>query len=98
MRHLIQGGREGPLLPEIRAAIHQATSIEMAVSFIKSSVLSLIYDALAEAVERPDTRISILTSDYLGITDPQALRDLSLLVDRAPMSASSAPSRTRAST
>lgn len=82
MRHLIQGGREGPLLPEIRAAIHQATSIEMAVSFIKSSGLSLIYDALAEAVERPDTRISILTSDYLGITDPQALRDLSLLVDR----------------
>ena len=81
-KRLITGGSDDPFLPHIRAAIRQASEIEIAVAFIKSSGLKLIYPALEEAVVERQARLSVLTSDYLDVTDPQALRDLMLLVDR----------------
>ncbi|WP_445946299.1 DEAD/DEAH box helicase family protein [Shewanella sp.] len=75
---LTSGGKEDPFLPKLLQAINRATSIEMSVSFIQRSGLELIIDALTDALSRQAT-IAILTSDYLGITDPVALRQLMIL-------------------
>ena len=52
------------------------------MAFIKASGLALIYPALEDAVERPGAHLGVLTSDYLDVTDPQALRRLMLLAER----------------
>ncbi len=78
---LISGGFDDPFLPKLRQAINRATHIEISVSFIQQSGLNLIFDALSDALER-DASISIVTSDYLLITDPVALRHLMILQSR----------------
>lgn len=78
---LISGGLDDPFLPKLTQAINRATSIEMSVSFIQQSGLNLIFDALSDALER-NASISIVTSDYLLITDPVALRHLMILQSR----------------
>lgn len=78
---LISGGLDDPFLPKLRQAINRATHIEISVSFIQQSGLNLIFDALSDALER-DASISIVTSDYLLITDPVALRHLMILQSR----------------
>jgi superfamily II DNA or RNA helicase/SOS-response transcriptional repressor LexA len=75
---LTSGGKEDPFLPKLLQAINRATSIEMSVSFIQRSGLDLIIDSLTDALSRQAT-IAIITSDYLGITDPVALRQLMIL-------------------
>lgn len=79
---LITGGTADPFLPRIEAEIHSATHIDIAVAFIKSSGMKLVFDALVDAVTERETKLRLLTSDYLGITDPQALRMLMLLSER----------------
>lgn len=79
---LATGGDADHLLPRLLAEINQATEIEFAVSFIKSSGLNLLLDALKDAVELRAISLKILTSDYLDVTDPQALRMLMLLQER----------------
>ncbi|HPB31609.1 MAG TPA: DEAD/DEAH box helicase family protein, partial [Candidatus Sumerlaeota bacterium] len=78
-QYLITGGERSPLLPHLIAAIHRANEIDLAVAFIKTSGLVLIYPALKEAVEFRGAHLRVLTSDYLDVTDPQALRRLMLL-------------------
>jgi superfamily II DNA or RNA helicase/SOS-response transcriptional repressor LexA len=78
---LTSGGLDDPFLPKLQQAINRATSIEMSVSFIQQSGLLLIFDALSDALER-NASISIVTSDYLLITDPVALRHLMILQSR----------------
>ncbi|WP_351122330.1 DEAD/DEAH box helicase family protein [Shewanella sp. T24-MNA-CIBAN-0130] len=78
---LTSGGLDDPFLPKLQQAINRATSIEMSVSFIQQSGLDLIFDALSDALER-NASISIVTSDYLLITDPVALRHLMILQSR----------------
>ncbi|MCW8906667.1 MAG: DEAD/DEAH box helicase family protein, partial [Sedimenticola sp.] len=79
---LLTGGKHAPLLPDLLEAIYRADEIEFAVAFIKSSGLSLIFQALMDAVELRKVRLTLLTSDYLDVTDPQALRQLMLLAER----------------
>lgn len=79
---LITGGKTGPFLPELLDAIYRADEIEFAVAFIKSSGLVLIFQALMDAVELRKSKLTLLTSDYLDVTDPQALRQLMLLAER----------------
>lgn len=81
-KHLVTGGANDPLLPLIRDAINSADEIELAVAFIKSSGLELLFPALQEAVVERGAKLTLLTSDYLDVTDSQALRDLMLLADR----------------
>lgn len=84
-RKLVTGGHD-PFLPHLSTAISGATDIAIAVSFVKTLGLRLLLpDLLArlrpgegEAAGEP-ARIRFLTSDYLGVTDPDALRLLSLL-------------------
>jgi superfamily II DNA or RNA helicase/SAM-dependent methyltransferase len=80
---LIIGGRDHPFLPQLSHAISQADEIDMTVAFVKSSGLRLLLPDFQEALRRTKTdkpvRLRILTSDYLDVTDPEALRLLMLL-------------------
>ncbi|MET4694432.1 DEAD/DEAH box helicase family protein [Endozoicomonas lisbonensis] len=78
---LTTGGLNDPLLPKLIDAINQAQKIEITVAFIRISGLKLLFGALCDAVDR-GTTIKVLTSDYLDVTDPQALRELMLLKER----------------
>ena len=80
--YLTTGGQEDPLLPKLKAAIHQADEIELAVAFVRSSGLELLFDALTSALTDRQARLRILTSDYLDVTEPGALRRLMLLAER----------------
>ena len=79
---LLTGGNRAPLLPSLLEAIYRADEIEFAVAFIKSSGLDLVFQALMDAVELRKVQLTLLTSDYLDVTDPQALRQLMLLAER----------------
>ena len=79
-QQLITGDND-PLLPNLIYAINNATEIEITVSFIQPSGLDLLFDPLNEALQS-GASIKLLTSDYLDITHPKALRKLMLLVDR----------------
>ena len=80
---LVVGGRDHPFLPQLSHAIANADEIDMTVAFIKSSGLRLLLPDLQEALIRSSpenpVRLRILTSDYLDVTDPEALRLLMLL-------------------
>jgi superfamily II DNA or RNA helicase/SAM-dependent methyltransferase len=86
-RSLVTGG-ENPFLPHLCAAIHQASEIDFAVAFTKVTGLRLLlpdlHDALQVASEdsRQFNRVRFLTSDYLDVTDPEALRLLMLLQEQ----------------
>jgi HKD family nuclease len=81
---LITGGLD-PFLPHLCAAMKRATEVELAVAFVKSTGLRLLLPDLHDVLEQDDSRagsqarVRILTSDYLGVTDPEALRMLMLL-------------------
>ncbi|MBV0933331.1 DUF3427 domain-containing protein [Marinobacterium weihaiense] len=82
--HLLTGGDNRQLLPALRRALTHATEIEIAVSFIRSTGLELIFGDLEAALlsDSRQVRLTLLTSDYLCITDPQALKKLMLLAER----------------
>ncbi|CAD5378974.1 conserved hypothetical protein [Pseudomonas sp. OF001] len=84
---LVTGGDEHPFLPHLCAAIHQAHRVDMAVAFIKTTGLRLLLPDLLESLQRsesqlPPAQVRILTSDYLDVTDPEALRLLMLLAEQ----------------
>ncbi|MDY0072966.1 MAG: DEAD/DEAH box helicase family protein [Thauera sp.] len=87
-RKLFTGDAQRSLLMELRRAIVIADDIDLAVSFVQLSGLRLLLPELQDALEReldadhPSARVRILTSDYLDITDPRALRQLILLQER----------------
>jgi len=83
-QYLLTGGDDNQLLPALRRALTYATEIEIAVSFIRSTGLELIFRDLEAALlsESREVRLSLLTSDYMCITDPKALKRLMLLVER----------------
>ena len=76
-KHLTVGGND-PLLPTLLDAINHATEIRITTAFIKVTGILLIKDALEDALDR-GASIRILTGDYLGVTDPEALRHILLL-------------------
>lgn len=78
---LTTGDQHDPLLPKLITAINHACEIEITVSFIQPSGINLLFDALAEALQRK-VSLKILVSDYLYITNPVALRRLKTLQDR----------------
>jgi superfamily II DNA or RNA helicase/HKD family nuclease len=87
---LVTGGDSDPFLPHLCAAIHAADEIDLAVAFVKTTGLRLLLPDLLAALGRageegypgPAARVRILTSDYLDITDPDALRRLMLLQEQ----------------
>lgn len=88
---LFTGDAQHPFLPQLCHAIARADEIELAVSFVKTTGLRLLLPDLLDALTRdaaetrPPARVRILTSDYLDITDPEALRLLMLLAEQGAM-------------
>ncbi|TPV54787.1 DUF3427 domain-containing protein [Aestuariibacter sp. GS-14] len=82
--YLITGRDKHYLLHEIRTALKTATNIEIAVSFIRNSGLNLIIEDIEAAMSSSlrNVQLSLLTSDYMNITEPQALKRLMLLRER----------------
>lgn len=79
-RFLVTGGASDRFLPHLLSSIERANRIDIAVAFVKSTGMRLIFDALSAArLREPPAEIRFLTSDYLDVTDPEALRDLVLL-------------------
>jgi superfamily II DNA or RNA helicase/SOS-response transcriptional repressor LexA len=78
---LLTVGGDDPLLPSLLQAINHATSISITAAFIRQTGLNLIFTALEDALLR-GTKVRILTGDYMGITEPKALRHLLLLQSR----------------
>ena len=76
-KYLTVGG-DDPFLPSLLAAINHADQISITSAFVRLTGLELIVDALIDALDR-GADVRILTGDYLGITDPHALRYLMLL-------------------
>ncbi len=74
-------GGDNPFLPSLLEAINHADDIAIATAFIRMTGVRLIQAALEDALER-GARVRILTGDYLGVTDPQALRYLMLLQEQ----------------
>lgn len=83
-KYLLTGGDGNQLLPALRRALNSATAIDIAVSFIRSTGLNLLFGDIDSALrsEERTVNIRILTSDYMCITDPHALRRLMLLSER----------------
>ncbi|RUO20159.1 DEAD/DEAH box helicase family protein [Aliidiomarina haloalkalitolerans] len=78
---LTTGTSKDPLLPKLIRAINHATAIDICVSFAQPSGVSLLLEPLIDAIGN-NAVIRIMTSDYLSITHPQALRQLLLLQQR----------------
>lgn len=79
-KNLTVGG-DDPFLPSLLQAINYANDIAIATAFIRMTGVRLIKAALEDALER-GARVRILTGDYLGVTEPQALRYLMLLQEQ----------------
>lgn len=79
LHRLVTGGRDDHLLSQLSAACARATEADLAVAFVQNSGLDLLWADLQALVSRPGRRLRLLTSDYLGITAPAALRRLRLL-------------------
>lgn len=73
---LFTGGNDISIDSEIKRDIQTADQIDFVVSFIKFEGLRLIYQYLKDFLSRPGTRLRILTTTYMGATDPKAIRKL----------------------
>lgn len=78
---LTTGTANDPLLPKLVHAINHASAIDICVSFAQRSGVSLLLEPLIDALHDGAT-VRIMTSDYLFITHPQALRLLFMLQQR----------------
>ncbi len=65
-------GHNDHLYKHIQQSIHNATSIDIIVSFLMESGVKLIQNDL-EAIKHKNIPIRILTGNYLNITQPSAL-------------------------
>ena len=73
-KRLVTGG-EDPLLPHIVSALATADRADIVVSFVLESGLDRVFEHLKDLLDRGG-RLRILTGDYLGITEPDALMRL----------------------
>jgi len=78
---LYDGSGDGRLLPQLldRLSDRALDRVDMAVSFVMKSGLARILGPLEDALDR-GAHVRVLTTDYLAITDPDAL---TLLADLA---------------
>ena len=81
-RRLVTGGKDH-FLPHLSGAFSKATEADLAVAFVTQSGLRLLLPDIESMVTAGSPfRVRILTSDYLGVTDPSALRLLLLQQQR----------------
>ena len=73
---LFTGGNDISMDDEVRRDIQTADEIDLVVAFIKYEGLRLLIDDLRNFVERENTRLRVMTTTYMGATDPKAIRKL----------------------
>ena len=61
---------------EIRRDIQTADNIDLIVSFIKFEGVRLLMDDLRKFVSRPGAKLRVMTTTYVGATDPKAIEIL----------------------
>jgi superfamily II DNA or RNA helicase/diadenosine tetraphosphate (Ap4A) HIT family hydrolase len=71
---VIRGG-EDPFLPHLRASLDQARDADLAVAFVLESGVRGIIEHLRDLLGRGG-RLRLVTGDYLGVTEPDALAHL----------------------
>ena len=71
--NLFTGGNDISMDDEVRRDIQTADSIDLLVSFIKFEGLRLLLNELKKFVERPGTKLRVITTTYMGATDPKAI-------------------------
>ena len=71
-RALFTGGTEDPLLPQLKQHLATARAVDIAVAFTLRSGLQLVQPHLQDVLDRGG-RVRLVTGDYLGATDPDAL-------------------------
>jgi superfamily II DNA or RNA helicase/HKD family nuclease/predicted house-cleaning noncanonical NTP pyrophosphatase (MazG superfamily) len=81
-RRLFTNDAKASLLRELQKEISKASAIDIAVSFILESGLDLLEGGIAAAILRGCT-VRILTTDYMGVSEPAALRRINRLVPSA---------------
>lgn len=74
--NLFTGGHDISMDDEVRRDIQTADQIDLVVSFIKFEGLRLLIDELRNFVQREGTRLRVITTTYMGATDPKAIRRL----------------------
>jgi superfamily II DNA or RNA helicase/HKD family nuclease/diadenosine tetraphosphate (Ap4A) HIT family hydrolase len=74
-RRLVTGGDDDPLFPHLAHHLTTAESVDIVVSFVLRSGVDRIFEHLRDLLAR-GARLRLLTGDYLGITDPNALMRL----------------------
>ena len=65
-------GESDPLLPYLKRHLDEAESADLLASFILESGVALLEGHLEDLLDRGG-RVRVLTGDYLGITEPNAL-------------------------
>ncbi len=74
-QRLFTGG-DHRFLQALRREIGAAVQVRLAVAFVMKSGVELLAPALRAALLRPGQHVRILTTDYLGVTEPEALEAL----------------------
>ena len=72
---LVSGGENDPLLPYLSEELTKATTADIAVGFVMPSGLERLGPHLRDFLARSG-RLRLLTGDYLGVTEPDALTRL----------------------
>ncbi len=73
---LFTGGNDISIDDEVRRDIQTADEINLIVSFIKFEGLRLLIDDLKKFVCREGTKLRVITTTYMGATDPKAVKNL----------------------
>jgi superfamily II DNA or RNA helicase/HKD family nuclease/diadenosine tetraphosphate (Ap4A) HIT family hydrolase len=71
---VIRGG-EDPFLPHLRASLDRARDADLAVAFVMESGVRGVIEHLRDLLGRGG-RLRLVTGDYLGVTEPDALAHL----------------------
>ncbi len=82
LENLLVTGGDDPLRPHLAHHLARAEKVDIVAAFIKPSGLQELWTDIIEALERR-ANLRVLTGDYLGITDPDAL--VKLLDLRTPV-------------
>ena len=72
---MLTTGHDNPLLPQLQQHLARASQMDVAVAFVMPSGVGRLLEHLDDMLARGG-RLRLVTGDYLGVTDPNALHRL----------------------